>query len=87
MLLKSFSLGSLSAFLIKALILGAMPGDAVISIFLMILLGYALFLEEKKEPVVNKDVKDRLVEIETSLAETKSKVSAITLGSLNGRYK
>ena len=71
----------LSSLLIKCLITGSSIGDALGLIGLASLVGFNLYLDVKREIPVNKEIKDRLLELEESVRETKSKVSAIVLSS------
>jgi hypothetical protein len=71
----------LSSFLIRLLVLGAGIGEALVIIGLSALYGYHLLLESKKQTPVNKEIVDRIVELEEQLSITKNKVNAINLAS------
>lgn len=80
-MLKMISLPQilLSAFLIRLLVTGASIGDALALLSLSGIYAFYLYLESKKIPEANKDIKDRLVAIEDKVQKAESKIGLLTL--------
>jgi len=70
----------LLSFLVRLLFTGANIGEAIVIIALSCLYGFFHFLHNKKEPEVNKDLKNRLVEMEEQHKLLKDKVSSLNFG-------
>jgi len=77
----------LTSLLIRTLIFGASIGDAIALIALSALYGYHYYLQSKKQVPVNKEILDRIVQIEESLKDTKSKVGALAIASSQFRVR
>ena len=71
----------LSLISIRGLIFGVSAGEAAILIALCGLEAYYQWLQSKEEPIANKELKDRLVDIEEQTKSLKDKVSAMSLGA------
>jgi nitrogen regulatory protein PII-like uncharacterized protein len=71
----------LISFLIRLLIMGASIGDALVIIALSSLYGFFYFIESKKEPEANKELKDRIVELEEQVKIVKDKAASLSLAS------
>lgn len=74
---KLFPLLILLAFLIKTLIMPVSIGDAIILVGLASLYGFWTYLEFIKEPPVNKDIRDALLQQKELLAKTVEDVDNI----------
>lgn len=81
MLVKYLIHGLISLVVGRILIFGASIGDALALWSLSGIYGYNLYLETKKPHEVNKDFKNRLVEVEQALQETKNKLGAFTMSN------
>jgi len=81
MLNRHIPLVLLSSILLKTAILGSSLSDAIIIIGLIALFSFHLLLESKREPEANKDIKNRLLELEEQVKDTKSSVNAMKIGS------
>lgn len=77
--MKYFSHLALSALLLRLLVTGASIGDALALIGLSALLSYDLYLQSKKEPVANNDIRSRLTELEERLSVVSNKVNVSVL--------
>jgi hypothetical protein len=73
---------AVSAFLIRLLVTGASIGDAIALTALLGLYAYQMFVDSKTQVPVNKEILDRIIYLEEQLKEAKTKVSALSLGSL-----
>lgn len=71
----------LSSFLIRLLIVGASIGDSITMLALAGLYGVWYYFELKREPEANKDLKNRIVELEESQKLLRDKVNSSNLGS------
>lgn len=71
----------LPAFLIKSTIFGIDFAQAIVLIGLMALYAGWFYFEHAKEPEANKEIKNRLVDLEEQLKLQKDKVNAITLSA------
>lgn len=71
----------LSAFLIRPIYSGASIGDALVIIGLSALYGAHYYLQHKKEPTANKDLINRLVDLEEQVKTTKETIYSIKLAS------
>lgn len=71
----------LLSFLIRLLITGASIGDALVMIALCSVYAGYLYLESKKDPIANKSLVDRIVEIEEQVKLNKEVVHSLKLGS------
>lgn len=71
----------ISAFLIRLLIVGAGIGDSIVMIVLGALYGGHVYLAHIKEPIVNKDVKDKINQMDELLTKVKNKVDSYSLGA------
>ena len=67
------------AYVIRLLITGASIGDALVIIALSGIYAFYMHLEAKREPEVNKDLKDRLVSVEAMVQQANTKVSAMQI--------
>ena len=76
---KSLSQLLVPAYTIRLLATGASLGDALVIIALSGIYAFYMYLEEKRELEVNKDIKDRLVQVETMVQQANTKVSAMQL--------
>lgn len=81
LILKHISLVLLSLLLARVLITGAQMGEAIGLLSLAGLSALQLFLEFKREPEANKDLKDRLAALEDKVSKQDGKISAITLNT------
>lgn len=70
----------LSLFIIRPMILGASIADALVIIGLSALYGFYYYNESKKEPIANKALVDRIVELEEQSRITKESVHSLKLG-------
>lgn len=77
--MKYFNHIALSLLLLRLLVTGASIGDALALIGLSSLLGYQFFLESKKQPIPNKEITDRLLEVEEKLTIISNKVNVSIL--------
>lgn len=77
--IKSLTQLLVSSYLIRLLITGASIGDALVIISLSSLYGLFLYLDNKKQPEANKDLKDRIIAVEEMVQKANSKVSALQL--------
>ena len=77
----NFPLLILSAFLIRPIYSGASIGDALVLISLSSLYGVYYYLENKKSPVANQELINRIVELEESIRITKESIHSIKLGT------
>jgi hypothetical protein len=81
-MLKSYlSLSLLPLYLVKTVVLGVSLADSIPILGLTGLFCFFLFLESKREPIANKELKERLLSVEEQLKETKSNVNAIKIGN------
>jgi uncharacterized membrane protein YfbV (UPF0208 family) len=71
----------LVSFLIRLLVTGASIGDAIVIIALSALFAGWYWLETKKEPVPNAEIKNKIVELEEQLKLTKDKINSVALAS------
>lgn len=71
----------LISYLIRLLATGATIGDAIVIIALSTVYSGYVWLESKKEPVPNQDIKNRLIELETAIEATKNKMNSISIAS------
>lgn len=71
----------LTAYVIRGLYLGAALGDALAILALSALYASHTYLNGKKEPVANKELLDRIVDLEEQIKVTKETVHSIKLGS------
>lgn len=78
---KQFPVVVLSLFLIRPIYSGASIGDAFVIIGLAALYAGHYYLESKKEPVANKALLDRLVDLEEQVRITKDVVNGVKLSS------
>lgn len=74
---KSLTQILLSAFLIRLLVTGASIGDALTMLSLSSLYGFWMYLQSKVEISPNKEIKDRVVELEERLSTVQNKVGAM----------
>lgn len=81
MKIKSLTQILLSAFLVRLLVTGASIGDAISLLSLSGLYAFWSYLEFKKEPEANKELKTRLIELETKVSSSESKIGAMTLSN------
>lgn len=77
--IKDLSQICLGAYVIRLLITGATIGDALVILGLSGLYGFFCHLQSKKEPIVNQDIKDRLVVLETKASNYDNKIGALQL--------
>jgi hypothetical protein len=77
--IKSLTQILLSAFLIRILVFGASIGDAIAISALAGLNGFWMYLEFKKVPEPNKEIKDKLIEMEERVSSVQNKVGALGL--------
>jgi hypothetical protein len=71
----------LSAFIIRPIYTGASIGDALVIIGFSGLYAVYTYLENKKQPVANKDLLDRVIFLEEQLKTTKETIHSIKLAS------
>lgn len=76
----NFPILILSAFIARPLIYGASLGDALVIIGLSALYASQSYLQSKKEPVANKALVDRIVELEEQVRITKENITSVKLG-------
>lgn len=81
MKIKSLTQVLLSAFLVRLLVTGASIGDALALISLSGLYAFWCYLEFKKEPEANKEIKNKLFELEEKVRTTENKIGAFSLSS------
>lgn len=77
----NFPLLILLAFIIRPLINGVSLGDAVVILGLSCLYAAYYYFESKKEPIANKELLNRVVELEEQIRITKDIVHSVKLGS------
>lgn len=77
----NFPILILSAFIMRLLITGASVGDSLVILGLSALYSFYYYIESKKQPIANKDLIDRIVELEEQIRATKESVHSIKLGS------
>lgn len=68
------------SFLIRILINGATIGEAIVMLALSALYAGFYYLDYKKEPEANKEIRNKIVELEEQLKITKDKVNSVALG-------
>lgn len=71
----------LVAYVARSLYLGATLGDALVVLALSALYASNAYLENKKEPIANKELLNRVVDLEEQIKVTKETVHSIKLGS------
>ena len=71
----------ITSLLIRCLVFGAGLGDALALVALSGLYGFSLFLSNKKEPLANKELWDRLIAAEEAIKVTREKVSVTQFGN------
>lgn len=71
----------LSAFLVRLLITGADIGEAIVITALSCLYGGFMYLEHSKQPTPNKDIYDKISDLEDQLKGTKDKLNSVSLAS------
>lgn len=76
----NFPIVILSAFIIRLLITGAGLGDSLVIIGLSSLYAFNCYLQYKQEPVANKELINRVVELEEQVRITKENISSVKLG-------
>jgi hypothetical protein len=79
--MNHISIVLLSLLLFRVLITGAQIGEAIGLLSLAGLSALQLYIEFKREPEVNKELKTRLVTLEDKVSKQDGKISAITLNS------
>lgn len=77
----NFPIVILSAFLIRILITGSSLSDSLILASFSALYAFYHFLEQKREPIVNKLILDRINNLEIDHKSIKERVSSATFGS------
>lgn len=71
----------LIAFLARLLITGASIGDAIVIIGLSALYGYCLYQDNNKEAPANKELREKVSNIEEQLKASKDKLNALGIAS------
>lgn len=71
----------LASFLIRLLVTGASIGDAIVITSLSALYAAWCWVELKKEIPINKEIKDRVVELEEQLKNTKDKINSVAIAA------
>lgn len=69
----------LAAFLCRLLIKGASIGDSLAIIALCGVYGLHMYLEHIKEPEVNKELKEKVAQLEDKVSKQENKLGAIAL--------
>ncbi len=70
----------ISAYLIRLLITGAGLGDSIVFIVLGALLAGHAYLEHIREPEANKELKEKISQMDERLITVKQKVDSFSLG-------
>jgi hypothetical protein len=73
---------ALAFYTIRLLITGASVGDSLTIIGLSALYAFFLFLESKKQIPVNKDLWDRLIEVEEKLGKHQESISSLNVKTI-----
>jgi hypothetical protein len=71
----------LVCYLARLLIFGASIGDALVLTALTGLFGFIHFLNSKKQPDINAEIKTELETIKKEFVDVKNKVNVITIGT------
>ncbi len=71
----------LLAFASRMVITGASIGDSITMLALSGLFGFYHFIESNREPIVNKEIKDRLDTLKKSHSNVKDRVNSYSFGS------
>lgn len=69
------------SFLIRLLYLGANIGDSIVMIVLGTLYAGHMYLEHIHEPEANKELKEKILQIDERLISVKNKVDSLGLGA------
>lgn len=77
--IKSLTQILVSAYLVRLMLTGADVGDALVILSLSALYGFHMYLDNKKEPEANRELKDKIAEVEKIAQQTQTKVSAMQL--------
>lgn len=76
---KSLSQLLVCSYVIRLLITGASLGDALALASLAGVYGYFLYLESKREPEINKEIKEKVILLEKLTEQTNNRLSAMQL--------
>jgi len=77
--IKDLSQILVSCYVLRLLITGATIGDALVIASLSGLYGFYRYLDSKKEPVANQELKDRISGLETKTSNMDNKLGVLTL--------
>ena len=77
--IKSLSEILVSCYVLRLLVTGASIGDALVIIALSGIYVTNMYLESKKEPEANVELKNRLSDVEKLVQQASSKVSAMQI--------
>lgn len=80
MFIKLFPLIALGVFLCRTLITGASIGDSIELSALSALYAYYLYLESKKEPEANKQLKDDVASLREQMGSLRSSLDSVKFG-------
>jgi len=81
MLIRYIPVFILPFYLIRTAIYGSSLADAFILSALTGLYAFFSYLDSKKEPEANLEVKNRVTQLEKQIEETKSNVTALKIGT------
>jgi hypothetical protein len=80
-MVKYLPAGLLTSYLIRLLVTGASIGDAIVIISLSTLYAGWVWLESKKQVPVNKEIQDRIVELEEQVKVAKDKINSVAIAA------
>lgn len=78
---RYFPLLLLSFIMLRVLIVGASFGDSLVVLALCALYAGQHYFESKKEPIPNKEILNRIVDLEEQLKSTKDVIHSLKLGA------
>jgi len=79
--LLNFPLVILSLFIIRLLITGASIGDSVVLLGVAALYGFYYHTESKKQPDINKEFKDKFIQLQTEIENLRHAQNTIKIAS------